>query len=562
MIKRNIGIILVLAVALFIYLPSLFYYFVGDDSIALIKLANAGSALKAFEFRWPMAPSGGYFRPLQWLPFMTGYTLGGLPLPPDPRWQAGNFLAGYHLLNLLLHLANILLVYLISRFIFKSRLFAVLAAMIFAVHPITAEAVCWVSVFGDLSFVFFSLLALIFFANFYMHDKERGANLYYFASLASFVLALFSKESAVMLPFLFILAAAFLHRKKEVDKVNWERLVYILSYFALIPLYLIARKLVLPESEIPLLQSLGNVGALFSKLTYFLRDLILPLDYSWIRTIVYRHGALTLAIGLTAGFGLFIFLIFFKKFAKTPEIVCALLWMILTLILPLLAPFAVMRRHLYFPLVGFSVLFAGVLFVAKRKFPLYLLVLIFIIAEIWTAGARSQLFKLSGLAVRDGLVQLRKELPQIEPGSVICLAGIPGVLKNTPSFYAAPVDKIDLLYNNAGADIFCASVVTFTEKSIKESHFEFIDDYNFVQSLESNLDEYIRVPTGRTGVSDSGWQMNAEGKAEFKILGRNKYGEVEVVAFRIFPETIKGKTVYIIGYKDGKVGLIRKYRVD
>jgi len=553
---------LILAVALALYFPSLFYYFVGDDSGALIRLADKASALKAFEFRWPMAPHGGYFRPLQWLPFMLGYSAGGLPLPPDPRWQAGSFLFGYHLLSLLFHLGNIILVYIISRFIFKSRSFAALAAMIFAAHPAIPEAVCWISVFGDLSLVFFSLLAVILFAKFYMHAKDTFAYLFYFATLACFILALCSKEPAVMLPVLFILTAVYLHKKKEDSRANWDRLVYILSFFAVIPAYLIIRGLILPDFQAPLLDPLGNMGVIFSKLAYYFRDLALPVDYSWLRYFVYRHAALSVAVLMAVVCLGALFLIFLKKYHKVPEVMAPMAWVALTLILPLLAPYTAMRRHLYLVLVGFSILLAGVVFVAKRKFILLLFVLIFIVCEIWTTGARCQLFKLSGLEVRDGLVELQRDLPRVEPGSVICLAGIPGVLKNTPSFYADPVDKIKLLYRHADVDIFCASVLTFTEKSIKESNFEFIDDYNFIQSLESNLDEYIRVPAGAANVRDAGWQMNAEGKLEFKVLGRNKYGEIDVVAFRMFPETIKGRTVYIIGYKDGRVGLIRRYRAD
>jgi len=277
---------------------------------------------------------------------------------------------------------------------------------------------------------------------------------------------------------------------------------------------------------------------------------------------MYDHGLVSAAITIALiAVGLFV-VIFLARCSSQPIAMISFFWVVFTLTMPVLAPFVPMRRHLYFPLVGFAVLLAAMVFLAKKKLRLVFLIALYVIFAVWTSAGRIHLFKISSDVVAKGLVSLQKNLPQVEPGSVICLAGIPGVLKNTPSFWPAPADKIKLLYKNIDLDIFCASVITFTEKSIKESHFEFVDNYTFVQSLESNLDESIRVPGVSSSQDDNQWKMNPEKKGEFKVMGRNKFGEVEIMAFRIFPEVLKGKNVYIVSYKDGELRVIKQYRVN
>jgi tetratricopeptide (TPR) repeat protein len=114
-------------------------------------------------------------------------------------WKVHSF--GYHLTQLVLHVANscmILIMLLLSRF---PKMTALGTAFIYSVHPVHAESVVWIAERKNLLSAFFIFLSLIC----YIHYGRQNSGKYYSASLALFVLALLSKSIAVILPVIFIL---------------------------------------------------------------------------------------------------------------------------------------------------------------------------------------------------------------------------------------------------------------------------------------------------------------------------------------------------------------------
>lgn len=107
----------------------------------------------------------------------------------------------YHLVNLLLHCLNVLLVYLLIRRLFKEEMLAFWIALIFGIHPMHVESVAWISELKDVLYAFFYLLAIHSYLNF----KENRKGLTYGISLLFFLLALASKSAAVTLPLVIIL---------------------------------------------------------------------------------------------------------------------------------------------------------------------------------------------------------------------------------------------------------------------------------------------------------------------------------------------------------------------
>jgi len=130
-----------------------------------------------------------FYRPIQTLTYMVEYHLWGL----KPF--------GYHLTNLLLHLANAMLLYtLIAQL--ATRRAALVASLLFVVHPLQTEAITYISGRADPLSLGFLLLALLAY-----REAQRGPhwNRYRYASLAAFLLALLSKESAMIFPALLAL---------------------------------------------------------------------------------------------------------------------------------------------------------------------------------------------------------------------------------------------------------------------------------------------------------------------------------------------------------------------
>ena len=119
---------------------------------------------------------------------------------------------GYHLTSILLHAANVVLVWLVVRALLDGPatgprathpLVPIVAALFFAVHPVVTEAVCEPTFREDLLAATFTLGAVVLAAR---HVPQQGADVGRgLACAASCLLAVASKESGVAAPF--VLAA-------------------------------------------------------------------------------------------------------------------------------------------------------------------------------------------------------------------------------------------------------------------------------------------------------------------------------------------------------------------
>lgn len=168
----------------------------------------------------------GQYRPLTVLSFMLD-GLGGI-------WPLR-----YHLTNIILHVVNSLLAYLLCLNLSLKR-GAILAALLFAVHPIHAEVVAGVT-FGraDLLAGLFSLSALLL----YILWHNRGAEKYYGLALAGLFFALLSKESAItVLGLVIAVDLTFALSRKGIHNLLWQRGGRWAGFIGIFILYLTLRK--------------------------------------------------------------------------------------------------------------------------------------------------------------------------------------------------------------------------------------------------------------------------------------------------------------------------------
>ncbi len=181
--------VFVAAVACLLYWRVVGFDFVTYDDYDLIYeneqfLAHPGNALTAFTtnaFTTHRA-EGFYYRPILLVTFVAEYQLWSL----HP--------AGYHAVNLLLHaLTSALVVLLLGRLGARGSI-AALGGLLFALHPVQTESVAWISGGNDVLLGLFVVCS----AYCYLLYRQSGGSPRWLAlSICSFVLALFTKESAV-----------------------------------------------------------------------------------------------------------------------------------------------------------------------------------------------------------------------------------------------------------------------------------------------------------------------------------------------------------------------------
>src|SRR5947207_2952592 len=130
------------------------------------------------------------YHPLTMATLAANYQLGGLrPF-------------SYLLVNLVLHLMNVVLVFFFIYEISAKKIeVAFFTALIFGIHPMHVESVAWISERKDVLYSFFFLSSLIY----YWKYLQSGQKLNYAVCFLFFVLSLLSKPAAIILPLVLFL---------------------------------------------------------------------------------------------------------------------------------------------------------------------------------------------------------------------------------------------------------------------------------------------------------------------------------------------------------------------
>ena len=130
-----------------------------------------------------------YWAPLTWLSFFLDHSIYGM--------NAG----GYHFTNLLLHIANTLLIFFCLKWISRALWASALVAALFALHPLHVESVAWITERKDVLSAFFWMLSIWVYA---WYVKKTGSGRYLLL-LMVFSLGLMAKPMLVTLPLILLL---------------------------------------------------------------------------------------------------------------------------------------------------------------------------------------------------------------------------------------------------------------------------------------------------------------------------------------------------------------------
>jgi tetratricopeptide (TPR) repeat protein len=176
---------LLVLVTVLVHSPALKAGFIWDDDLLLTENKNILSDTGLQQI-WTYSLDAEYY-PITWTSFWLEWRLWGMNSK------------GYHATNILFHVLGTLLVW---RVLVRLRIpGAWWAALFFAIHPVNVESVAWISERKNtLSLVFYALTMLTF-----LRYNSGGASGWYWGALASFLAALLSKTSGIMLPVVLLL---------------------------------------------------------------------------------------------------------------------------------------------------------------------------------------------------------------------------------------------------------------------------------------------------------------------------------------------------------------------
>ena len=411
-----------------------------------------------------IAAANTYYRPVLDVLYRLQYLFSG----PNPF--------GYHLFNVIVHVINSLLVYqLFSGFKYRVSLkeFQIwLVGLLFLLHPVQSQAVASIA---GVSNLLFSLLCLLSF-KFYMDFREGTAarkikNLS--LSLACFILALFTKEQAVVLPLLIVLYELCFDKANILKRPRLSALgVYLLTLIG----YFLFRQMI----------GLGSHGEFFSNtfelvsrlksipkiLLIYLGLIFVPVDLHYYRSIdVLDPAGLFIILFVIVGLALWRAKV--RQADDVRRVLCFGLGWFAILLLPVLnflpliieySSVSVAEHFLYLPLAGFLI-FAVLLL--PKKFEQGLIVLGFLIALIFLAATIKQnTYWRSEVALFERTVTFEKKL-----GRVFILLG-------KAYYHQKDFDKATASYQRALA-IMQAYAAKVKDPKVKKFYTDYLKEIHF-----------------------------------------------------------------------------------
>ena len=358
---KYVGVIIGLLSSL-VYAGTLGFQFVYDD---LGQIAE-NPALRSWRFVsqyfksdvWAgLDTSSYYYRPLNLLWFRLNYALFGL----NP--------IGWHGTSIAIHaLATVLVFRLVERLL-ADRATAVLAALIFGLHPIHVQSVAWVSGSAD------PLVAIFIIAGFlaYLNFRHSGRKRWLASSLLAYACAVLTKEPGIVLPAIIFVYECLQPTDNTAPRSAYDRVkragVAVLPYAAVIIAYFIARIHALrafapASSQIGILEMILTWPAI---LWLYTKHLFLPWEYSLFYDIPPVQRMFSVQFLVPVGL-LLVAVLAIAALSRVLKLPAATIWTAATwflvpllpaLYLPAVAPEIYGQdRYLYLSTAGFAMLLA------------------------------------------------------------------------------------------------------------------------------------------------------------------------------------------------------------
>ncbi len=288
------------------------------------------------------------YRPVRFISYAVDHAVFGL----DSR--------GFHLSNLLYHLACAFLVYLVTARLTGASRVGLLAALLFALHPVNTDAVTYIAGRRDLLSTLFYLLGFLA----YLRYRDGGRAAWLGLLFAAFVLGLFSKEMAVTLPAMLLVYEFSIRSRRE---IHVRHLLLFGGLFLLVALFLFEKVVTDNPSTREdlyganwLLHGLtvARVFATYLKLLCF--PVTLNADYSY-NTFPVTESAFDVVAWAAVTLNVALLAVAFRMWRAHKLFTFGVLWFFVALIpvAQIVPHHELMAEHyLYLPSVGFALVVA------------------------------------------------------------------------------------------------------------------------------------------------------------------------------------------------------------
>jgi len=377
-----------IAVSLYIYAPVLHYGFLSyDDSPYVTDNAQVRRGLTGPGVLWAFTTGhASNWHPVTWLSHMLDVQIFGM--------NAG----GHHFTNLLLHIANSLLLFGLLYRITGAWRRSALVAMLFAAHPLHVESVAWVAERKDVLSTLFWMLTMWAYVG-YVKKPRIGR---YLAVIAVFALGLMSKPMLVTLPLVLLLFDVW-----PLNRVRFEagqKQIWIRMCREKIPLF----SLVAASSIATILaQSRGGAVQSFEAASIYQRASNALISYVaylgqmlWPRDLAafYPYRPLSLWLAAAGALGLIAVSVLVIRFSRSRSFLfVGWFWYVITLV-PVIGLIQVggqarADRYTYIPLIGVFIIAAWgipLIFERWRHHGIALQAAACILVCALAVGARSQ----------------------------------------------------------------------------------------------------------------------------------------------------------------------------
>jgi protein O-mannosyl-transferase len=286
----------------------------------------------------------------------------------------GDSAQSYHVINLMIHLLNVILVFYFVKNLIRKNTTALIVTLLFAVHPMHVESVSWIAERKDVLYSFFFLAALIFYLKYIRNNFSLK---FIAAAFLMFILSLFSKPAAVTLPVILFIIDYYLKRGFD-KRLIIEKLPFLALSLVFGIITLISQKDAIESYVTPYFSITDRMLFTSYAIVYYLVMAVFPFNFSVFHFYPERSGSmLPVEFYLSLLVIIALVILFFKAGKQRRLLVlCFGLFLVgLSLVIQIIpvGQAIVAERYTYIPYIGLFILVTELVLNTQSKLKTILL---------------------------------------------------------------------------------------------------------------------------------------------------------------------------------------------